>query len=122
MILRNATSADIRTLYPQGMPYHIKAMVLEKDGVPIGIGGIVYRPEGGMIFLEDRDYADRGISRMAVARAIFNGFKKIIMPEIQTSFVYRDVSRPTSERLLKKLGFQCTFKETEGEIWQWLRH
>lgn len=118
ILLRHATSPDIRILYPQGMPYTIKAMVLEKDGTPIGIGGIAYRPEGNMVFLNEGDYAAHGVSQLRAARAILTGFRKLILPELRNVFVSRDICKPSSERLLQKLGFVCIFKENDEEIWR----
>jgi hypothetical protein len=111
---RFATRADIVEFYGHPPPATIRAIVVTRNGEPVGIGGVA-RDKG----LTHRFFSDHKpefaphLKTMPVLRAIKAGMKMVDeYPGVVMAFAQDD----TGAKLLERLGF----KHIERNVYAWL--
>lgn len=110
-IIRDATAADMRAMFPDHPVLTFKGLVVELDGEVIGIGGVCYQQGHPVAFSDLRDALRNHKKTLAKAcRMLVNLFDKI------GGRVYAVAcpTEPTAPYLLAKLGFAPTGRFTEA--------
>lgn len=117
MPIRLATKSDFHRFFHIPAPEVWTALALERDGLILGIAGVIYSEDGLAVgFLDSKVALPRSVHRSAlrfldVMRSV--GEKRII--------TYCDNSIAGAAKWLERLGFMKTSDTVEGqEVWEWL--
>lgn len=117
---RPATRDDVAALQGDApLPWRVQAIAGEVDGRVIGVGGLVFRPDGvwASILLteEARRYklAMHRAARMTLAMAERAG--------IRTLYAAAEPGRPGADAWLERLGFKRLGDEQGGDLFVWRR-
>ena len=109
-----ATATDVRAFYDGPSPYTMRAYVVLLDGVPVALGGVMYRRGVLCAFSEMKEeFRPYKVSIVKFARKIgeiFNGTPGMAVASRR---------EPGSGRLLRWLGFEHIASCEEGEVYQW---
>jgi hypothetical protein len=109
--LRPATQEDVIKFARDKLYLSIQAWVYEEDGVVIGMGGLILS-KLPIVFLEIKDV---NLPKRTIWRAIQEGLKNI--GDRGTLYAIRNTEKPSSKRLLTKLGFDFKCFLDDKEIW-----
>lgn len=115
--LRPGTREDIIALLGSPPDYRCKVVAAECDGKVIGLGGIVYCPDGlhASMVITDQFRASKFALHRAVARwmkneTIRSGYRRIV--------AHAEPGNPAAERWLQRLGYRP--ETVKGEtVWVW---
>lgn len=110
--LRLATQEDAKIFFDEGLPFSIKAQVLEYEGTPAAIGGIYLKKGAFTAFLR---IIKNDLPKYAFYKQLKKAFLKTSFGSIVTAI--RDENEPNSERLLIKLGFEYSHNINNQEVW-----
>lgn len=113
--LRTATADDVIAWYGN-IPATMRAIILEVDGEPVAIGGVMKKNGNSVAFMDMKTDAH------AVPFSLWKGSVKALREIISQSRVpvYARVSDelPTAPAFLKRLGFVPIDEKNEVMIWQ----
>lgn len=100
VLIRNATREDFIAFCGEPPSHTVRAVVAEKDGKPIGIGGVLLIDGNAVIFSDIKEEMKRyKWTFFKVAKRIIEMAKTFDMP------IGADAGEPTSPALLTRLGF-----------------
>lgn len=116
--LRPSVAADLAALGIEKLPHRIKALTaIDAEGRPIGIGGLVFMPDGmaWATLRIARDVANdtrrrHAVTLMRAARAVLADAQR---QGLRTLYAKADPSIEGSGRFLARLGF----RPIGGDVW-----
>lgn len=111
--LRWATPEDIDAFYGKRPPQTVRAMILEIDGVVVGIGGLTSEPGQAVAFIDLKPEAKQ--HKKALVRALRTGYDKLMRDNKLPIIAVADPNEPTAEGLLKHFGFE----HMENGVFKW---
>ena len=117
MVIRPATRSDVIDLCGDSYPEGMRALVVESDGVPIGIAGILHTmPRQCFSVMKDEIRSSpRVILRVAKQlRPMMDSYDTPI-------YAIASEDEPTSTRFLEYVGFEYHDTTVQGEVYQWRR-
>jgi N-acetylglutamate synthase-like GNAT family acetyltransferase len=104
VVLRPARAEDFAALVPDPLPWRIKAVAAEVDGKVVGIGGLVYRPDGVWASVVIADEGRR--YKVALYRAAKQVLADARKSKIRKVFAVAEAGRHGAEAFLLRLGFE----------------
>lgn len=117
MIFRPATAEDLRPYMPTPMPMCRGIVAQDGDEVK-GVAGVYFNPCGAIAFSQlTEDMANKKKDIVRLAKLTMAMLRKY-----DTVWSLRDETIPTSETLLRHLGFTPTGEIAEGhEVYKWIQ-
>ena len=112
--LRPATAADFAALFDRPIPHRVRAIAAELDGKLLGVGGVVYRPDGVFAFAQFTE-AFR-LYPVAMHRAGVAGMALIRAAGLREVFAEDQPGNPAAVRWLERFGFR-----RDGALFVWRR-
>lgn len=118
MTLRPSRREDFIALLGEPPAYRCKCQTIECDGRVIGVGGLVYRPDGVFASVLLTDEIRR--HPMALHRAVKRGLEAAGRSGVREIFAGAQQGNAMAEPWLRRLGFKPL--DVRGEVaWVW-RH
>lgn len=116
-ITRAATQADFAALLDEPLPWRVRALTVEHDGRPVGIGGLAFMPDGTVAaFLHAATDARK--FRMTVHKAGLRVMREARRLGVRRIVALADPEIAAAAPWLKRLGFQETIIDGE-RIYEW---
>jgi hypothetical protein len=114
---RAATAADLTEFYGAPVAHTVQAMVVELDGAPVAVIGLV-RSHGQLTLFSDyrpefRPYM-RKIATMRALKRVTGWMRE----RARVVFAVCDPTEPESPSLLERLGFEHIDSGPTGDIYQ----
>jgi len=123
--LRPTVAADMAALDYPGHPYRIRFLTMTDGDAVIGVGGLVFRPDGTVWIAAVLKPAARK-ARLTLHRAGLTVLREARARGLTRLYAIADPSQPRSEAWLQRCGFAPTdmFESVPGgsgarQIWQW---
>ena len=110
--LRDATSDDIRRIYPEGLKFSVRAWVLECDERLLAIGGLILIKDNYTAFVRLLDKVP--------PKTFWKASKDKIRELLNSVSVFEaicDQNIKNAERYLKKLGFHFSERKNNQNIY-----
>ena len=117
MVIRPATRTDVIKLCGDSYPEGMRALVVESDGDPVGIAGILHTmPRQCFSVMDDAIRSSpRAIVRCAKQlRPILDSYNTPI-------YAIASEDEPTAVHFLEYVGFEYHDTTVQGEVYQWRR-
>ena|SRR5688572_18600318 len=111
--LRWATPEDIDAFYGKRPPQTVRALVLEIDGIVMGIGGLTSEVGQVVAFIDLKPEAKK--YKKSLVRALWTGYEKLMRGNKVPIIAVADPNEPTAEGLLKHFGFE----HMENGVFKW---
>lgn len=121
--LRPATAADLASFLPDATPYRVQAIAGILEGEVIGIGGLIYRPDGVWAAIALSEEARR--YKVAMQRAARMTLAMAIAAGVTCVFAKAEAGRAGASEWLLRLGFRPTVLAVTGEpvfVWRGAAH
>jgi N-acetylglutamate synthase-like GNAT family acetyltransferase len=104
VLLRSAVPADLADLsYPQFLPWRTRLIAAEIDGRVIGVGGLVFRPDGVWASIALTDEARR--YKLAMHRAALMTLDMARKMGVRRLLATAEEGREGARMWLERLGF-----------------
>jgi hypothetical protein len=111
-MIRWATAQDIVDFYGHPQPFTLRAMVLEQEGKPVALGGVMHHARGPVAVMEMKPEAGKKSVLKGSLLAL-----KTILSRYNAVYALRDTDQDTSLNYLKRLGFEPVDENNEVYIW-----
>jgi hypothetical protein len=115
---RAATAADLAAFYGAPIPHTVQAMVVEADGTPLAIIGLV-RSHGQLTLFSDYRPEFRPYMRKIATMRALKRVTGWMQERARVVFAISDRNEPESPALLERLGFEHIDSGPTGDIYQW---
>jgi RimJ/RimL family protein N-acetyltransferase len=115
--IRPATRVDFITLLAEPLPWRVRALTVEHEGVPIGIGGLAFMPDGTVAAFVHAETALRRF-RVTLHRAGLRMMREAEQLGVRRIVAMADPDVEAAVAWLKRLGFKETIVHGE-KVYEW---
>lgn len=114
--MRPARPGDLTEFYGEPSPMTCRAVVAERDGQPLGIGGVYYYRRQVIAFSQVKpELLDSKRDMVIASRATFKMIKALGVPV----YALADDSLMNSAKTLEHYGFEKLADSPDGEMYIW---
>lgn len=115
MVIRPARVDDVVALRGQPFRESMQGVVVERDGVPVGMTGVLHTAprQAFTLCAEELRKSPRTVVRLA------RWMLKVLHEQRQPVYAVTDPELPATTRLVQRMGFDYVETTHQGRLWVW---